>query len=302
METEQENDDRFACLPDGSNVESEEELEEDEGEEEEVGRISPEVKRKKPGVIYLSSVPDGMNVSQTTAFFSEFGRVGRVFLQPDKTDKQKGKYNRVFSEGWVEFLSKKVARTSAERLNCQPVGGKRRSKAHDQIWNIKYLPRFKWVHLSERLAYEAAVRQQRLRTEISQVKREAEHFKNSVETKRKKPRLSGKTETEDRTTTEQQQPAPFQFQQKETESQIRKRKVVADGLNSEAPEIKKKKKKAKNSSKTVTKDSTNSGVGFSPEKIKNKKSQKTENRSRGKSRETGDRSTILKSVFGGPAV
>ncbi len=25
----------------------------------------------------------GMNVSQTTLFFSEFGRVGRVFLQPD---------------------------------------------------------------------------------------------------------------------------------------------------------------------------------------------------------------------------
>ena len=31
-----------------------------------------------------------------------------MFLQPDKTDKQKGKYNRVFSEGWVEFMSKKV--------------------------------------------------------------------------------------------------------------------------------------------------------------------------------------------------
>jgi hypothetical protein len=29
--------------------------------------------------------------------------------------------------------------------------------------------RFKWVHLSERLAYEAAVKQQRMRTEISQV-------------------------------------------------------------------------------------------------------------------------------------
>merc|ERR1712226_1020691 len=103
----------------------------------------------------------------------------------------KGKYNRVFSEGWVEFLSKKVARTSAERLNCQPVGGKRKSKAHDQTWNIKYLPRFKWVHLSERLAYEAAIRQQRLRTEISQVKREAEHFKSSVESgKRKRSRGS----------------------------------------------------------------------------------------------------------------
>merc|ERR1711934_530146 len=148
-------------------------------------------KKKKPGVIYLSSVPDGMNVTQTTAFFSEFGRVGRVFLQPDKTDKQKGKFNRVFSEGWVEFLSKKVARMTAERLNCQPVGGKRKSKTYDQTWNIKYLPRFKWVHLSERLAYEAAVRQQRLRTEISQVKREAEHFKSSVESgKRKRSRGS----------------------------------------------------------------------------------------------------------------
>merc|ERR1712130_766993 len=82
-------------------------------------------KKKKPGVIFLSSVPDGMNVTQTTAFFSEFGRVGRVFLQPNKTDKQKGKFNRVFSEGWIEFASKK-------RGDCQPVGGKRKSKAHDQ--------------------------------------------------------------------------------------------------------------------------------------------------------------------------
>ena len=28
----------------------------------------------KPGIIYLSTVPSGYNVSQTTAFFSEFGR------------------------------------------------------------------------------------------------------------------------------------------------------------------------------------------------------------------------------------
>jgi hypothetical protein len=28
-------------------------------------------------------IMQGMNVSQTTQFFSEFGRVGRIFLQPD---------------------------------------------------------------------------------------------------------------------------------------------------------------------------------------------------------------------------
>merc|ERR1712106_1265564 len=125
-------------------------------------------------------------MGQTISFFSQFGKVGRVFLQPDKNDKKGGKYNRVFSGGWVEFLSKKVAKSVAEKLNNNPVGGKRRSKAHDQLWNIKYLPRFKWVHLSERLAYENAVRQQRLRTEISQVKREADHFKSSVERKHRK--------------------------------------------------------------------------------------------------------------------
>merc|ERR1719365_222003 len=201
-------------------------------------------KKKKPGVIYLSSVPDGMNVTQTTAFFSEFGRVGRVFLQPDKTDKQKGKFNRVFSEGWVEFASKKVARMAAERLNCQPVGGKRKSKAHDQTWNIKYLPRFKWVHLSERLAYESAVRQQRLRTEISQVKREAEHFKSSVEKKRRK---SNKKEKH---IDEVLSPAAataslFKFKQRETEAQIRKRKREQTEDCDEEPIKKKKSKKVK---------------------------------------------------------
>ena len=30
--------------------------------------------KHKPGIIYLSTVPSGYNVSQTTAFFSEFGR------------------------------------------------------------------------------------------------------------------------------------------------------------------------------------------------------------------------------------
>ena len=47
----------------------------------------------------------------------------------------------MFSEGWVEFTSKKVAKFVAENLNSNPVGGKRKSKAYDELWNIKYLPR-----------------------------------------------------------------------------------------------------------------------------------------------------------------
>eukprot|EP00088_Acartia_fossae_P059331 TRINITY_DN7026_c0_g1_i7.p1 TRINITY_DN7026_c0_g1~~TRINITY_DN7026_c0_g1_i7.p1 ORF type:complete len:346 (-),score=112.29 TRINITY_DN7026_c0_g1_i7:116-1153(-) len=148
-------------------------------------------KKRKPGIIYLSSVPEGMNVSQTTSFFAQFGRVGRVFLQPDK----KLGY-RQFTEGWIEFLSKKVAKRVAEQINNTPVGGKRRHKSYYTLWNIKYLPRFKWVHLTERLAYEQAVKQQRMRTEISQVKREAEHFKESVKQQKRKKRKRETAENE----------------------------------------------------------------------------------------------------------
>lgn len=246
-------------------------------------------KKRKPGIVYLSSVPSGMNVSQTTSFFSEFGRVGRIFLQPDKMDKKTGKYNRVFSEGWVEFMSKKVAKSVAESLNSIPVGGKRRSKAYDELWNIKYLPRFKWVHLSERLAYEAAVRQQRMRTEISQVKREAEHFKNSVERKRKKSK-------KEKTGMEEESPSvSFQFKQRETEKQIKKRKrdenvfTVTD--MDVSPAKKKKTKKSKEKSEEVSK---------LPVKNKSKKAKKgREDKSGPRKPMEGDRSEFLKSVFGG---
>ena len=40
--------------------------------------------KKKPGIIFLSSIPPGFNVSTSIAFFSQFGKIGRVFLQPGK--------------------------------------------------------------------------------------------------------------------------------------------------------------------------------------------------------------------------
>merc|ERR1711973_655986 len=147
--------------------------------------------------------------------------------------------------GWIEFKSKKIAKNVAESLNSYPVGGKRRSKAHDELWNIKYLPRFKWIHLSERLAYEAAVKQQRLRTEISQVKREAEHFKNSVERKRKK---SKKEKISDEDSTKDQ--VVFQFKQRETDAQIRKRKREENVFTvKDINDIETKNKRAKKSKK-----------------------------------------------------
>jgi len=69
----------------------------------------------------------------------------------------------------------------SEKINNTQIGGKKRSKFYDYIWNIKYLPRFKWAHLGERLAYERAVHKQRLRAEIAQAKREAAFFSSNID-------------------------------------------------------------------------------------------------------------------------
>lgn len=84
--------------------------------------------------------------------------------------------------------------------------------------------RFKWTNLSERLAYEKAVHHQRLRTEISQAKREADFFKANVE---KSKRQNRKRPREQEAASEANVNSPskrvYDFRQKETDSTIRKR-------------------------------------------------------------------------------
>ncbi|OWF34937.1 activator of basal transcription 1-like [Mizuhopecten yessoensis] len=146
--------------------------------------ISSKTKQKKkndavPGVIYLSRIPPFMNVKKIRDIFSEYGDVERIFLQPNERGANTKK-GRLFTEGWLEFSNKKVAKYVALTLNNSNVGGKKSSQWYDELWNIKYLHRFKWAHLNERLAYEKEVRKQRMRTAISQVKRQAQfHIRNA---------------------------------------------------------------------------------------------------------------------------
>lgn len=39
-------------------------------------------KTRKRGIIYLSTIPPYMNVAKIREIFSEFGEVGRIYLQP----------------------------------------------------------------------------------------------------------------------------------------------------------------------------------------------------------------------------
>ncbi|OZJ04749.1 hypothetical protein BZG36_01794 [Bifiguratus adelaidae] len=142
---------------------------------------------EKTGVIYISRVPPFMKPQKMKHLLSQHGEVGRIYLAPEdpKVAARRKKYahnsKKNYSEGWVEFMDKKVAKLVALNLNTKPIGGKRRNYHHDDLWNIKYLPKFKWHHLTERIAYERAAKQQRLRAELSQMKRENSAFVANVE-------------------------------------------------------------------------------------------------------------------------
>ncbi|XP_019562883.3 activator of basal transcription 1-like [Aedes albopictus] len=170
-----------------ANDDSEPESEESEPKRSKVKLVTP-LKKKKTGIIYISSIPKHMNVTILRELLEPYGDVGRIYLQPERKDgaikKKTAKGKRAmlrYTEGWVEFKRKRVAKAVVQHLNTKPISAKKKSVFCDILWSMKYLPRFKWIHLSERLAYERAVYKQKLRTEIAQARKEASFFQSHLD-------------------------------------------------------------------------------------------------------------------------
>ncbi|KAF8818517.1 putative pre-rRna-processing protein [Cardiosporidium cionae] len=144
-------------------------------------------KREKRGVIYITSIPPYMGISKLRHYMEQFGDIGRIYLTPEdpvtyrKRRRAKGCKKIKYVDGWIEFQDRKLAKKVAEALNGQSIGGK---KCHnfwrDDIWNIRYIPKFKWHNLTEHSVYKSFVRQERLRTQLSQVHRENQFYVDQV--------------------------------------------------------------------------------------------------------------------------
>lgn len=143
----------------------------------------------KSGVIYLSRVPPFMKPHTLKHFLEPHAPkgIGRIFLTPEdhathtRRVKSGGNKKRSFTDGWVEFLSKKEAKIAAETLNGNIIGGKKGNFYHDDLWNMKYLKGFKWNHLTEQIANENAERAARLREEIRKTREENRAFVEDIE-------------------------------------------------------------------------------------------------------------------------
>jgi ESF2/ABP1 family protein len=129
----------------------------------------------KTGVVYISRIPPGMRPTKVRHLMGQHGEIGRVYLQQEGAsflplilvsvlltewiDAKRAYLRRKhtstkkahFTEGWVEFKDKRVARAAAEMLNAQPIGGKKGTRWRDDVWTMKYLPRFKWDMLTEQI-------------------------------------------------------------------------------------------------------------------------------------------------------
>ncbi|XP_061958552.1 pre-rRNA-processing protein esf2-like isoform X2 [Populus nigra] len=60
-------------------------------------------------------------------------------------------------------------------------GEKKRSQFYYDHWNIKYLSKFKWDNLTDKIAYEKVIREQKLALEISAAKRERDFYLKKVD-------------------------------------------------------------------------------------------------------------------------
>ncbi|XP_065185409.1 uncharacterized protein LOC135815980 [Sycon ciliatum] len=139
----------------------------------------------EPGIIYLNRPPPFMKPQKIKHIFSAHGELGRVFMQPEdekfrkRRVKEGGSKKIRYLEGWVEFKDKRVAKAVAATLNTTQIGGKKRSMYYDDLWNIKYLSKFRWSDLSAKIGYRKATAQKQAYVEISQAKRENEVYVQS---------------------------------------------------------------------------------------------------------------------------
>ncbi|CAH8551350.1 unnamed protein product [Dicrocoelium dendriticum] len=180
--------------------------------------LSPEAleSTSDPGVVYLSSIPTGMNVALVSDVMSQFGTMGRIYLVPKST---KPKKFRQYEEGWVEFIDHKCAKRAAKRLNCTEVAGSKRNPWYGELWNIRYLPGASWNDLFDAEREE----QERIRSahdrNIIAAKRTARQFAAALST----AKLEKKLEAVKGKKFKKRQPTDLSARQKPTETEILER-------------------------------------------------------------------------------
>jgi ESF2/ABP1 family protein len=142
---------------------------------------------KAKGLIYLARIPPFMKPLKLRHLLSRYGEVGRIYLAPEEPTATRrrvaaGGNKRVhFVEGWVEFLDKRAARLTAETIHNTAIGDGATGRARrdffaSDLWNVRFLPHFKWHHLKEKVAHEKRARIMALRSKLVEARKDADAY------------------------------------------------------------------------------------------------------------------------------
>lgn len=134
------------------------------------------------GIIYVARIPPRMTPMKMKHLLSMYGTlVTRIFCQKQPQPQKKGPPRYV--EGWVEFADKKVAQQIAASLHQQRISNVKRNVHYDDHWCLKYLgSKFTWSILTEKVAYEKRVREQKLRLETMHDRKQIQHYQQAYST------------------------------------------------------------------------------------------------------------------------
>ncbi len=145
-------------------------------------------KLRKRGVVYIARIPPRMGPTKAKQLLGHYGTITRIYLEEEDKAVRKRRQRasgtsggKRYIEGWVEYESKKVAKRVAHALNNTPITNHKRNVHFGDLWNLKYLSKFQWSHLTEKVAYERRMREQRLKIEMMKARKENQAYSELVE-------------------------------------------------------------------------------------------------------------------------
>ena len=143
-------------------------------------------KIRRSGVLYMSRVPIGMKIIDIRRLLEDYG-IQRCYFIPlkKKLKNVDGKRVQAYKEGWIEFEDKLYAKLAEYELNGKPIGGNRKCIYRDELWNLKYLHKFKWNDLVESMTLEKKIQEKKLKIEIKQSDRDNNFIVKNYEKSKK---------------------------------------------------------------------------------------------------------------------
>lgn len=155
--------------------------------------ISSDIK----GVCYIKNIPPNLTVQQLSAMLSDYD-ISRIYLKPSLKKSKNNKKSRSYTCGWIEFTNKRVAKLVSQTLNNQRIGNKKGSKFYDDYYNIKYLPKFKWEYIKDKITYNKSMREQRIMTDIASIKKKQEFIISGFLESKNEEKINNKKITKNR--------------------------------------------------------------------------------------------------------